>query len=77
VANRKKKLVGLYLKYRTPEGKQSPYRPVLYDAKNRLRPGWCLVAGQEARHPDCTYYLRYKKDSVWRWKAQAMIPTPQ
>jgi integrase/recombinase XerD len=68
MANRKQKLIGLYLKYHTPEGKQSPYRPVLYDAKNRLRPGWCLVAGQEERHPDCTYHLRYKKDGVWKWE---------
>jgi integrase/recombinase XerD len=68
MANRKQKLVGLYLKYHTPEGEQSPYRPVLYDAKNRLRPGWCLVAGQEERHPDCTYHLRYKKDGVWKWE---------
>jgi integrase/recombinase XerD len=69
LANRKQKLVGLYLRYRTPEGKQSPCRPVLYDAKNRLRPGWCLVIDVEERHPDCTYHLRYKRDGVWNWEA--------
>jgi integrase/recombinase XerD len=69
LANRKQKLVGLYLRYRTPEGKQSACRPVLYDAKNRLRPGWCLVIDVEERHPDCTYHLRYKRDGVWKWEA--------
>ena len=69
MANRKQKLVGLYLRYRTPEGKQSACRPVLYDAKNRLRPGWCLVIDVEERHPDCTYHLRYKRDGVWKWEA--------
>jgi hypothetical protein len=29
--------VGLYLRYRTPENKQSPQRPVLWDSKSRLR----------------------------------------
>lgn len=68
MANRKQKLVGLYLKYRTPEGQQSPYRPVLYHAKKRLRPGWCLVAGVAEQHSECTYHLRYKKDGVWKWE---------
>ena len=69
MANQKQKLVGLYLRYRTPEGKQSPCGPVLFDAKNRLRPGWCLVIDVEERHPDCTYHLRYKRDGVWKGEA--------
>jgi hypothetical protein len=40
-----KSTVGLYLRYRTPENKQSPYRPAAWDAKSRLRPGWCMVGG--------------------------------
>jgi len=42
--------VGLYLRYRQ-EGKQSPYRPVLWDAKKRLRPFWCTVRGVEEHQP--------------------------
>jgi integrase/recombinase XerD len=65
----KSKLVGLYLRYRTPEGKQSPCRPVAWDAKKRLRPGWCLVAGVVEQHSECTYHLRYKKDGKWLWES--------
>jgi hypothetical protein len=45
MSKQKKLNVGLYLRCRTPEGKQSPHRPVLSDAKERLRPGWCTVNG--------------------------------
>jgi len=44
--------VGLYLRYRTPEGKQSPPRPVAWDSKSRLRPGWCMVGGVAEHHPN-------------------------
>jgi hypothetical protein len=44
MAKAKKQNVGLYLRYRTPEGKQSPPRPVVWDSKKRLRPGWCAGA---------------------------------
>src|ERR1700730_3902177 len=64
-----KKLVALYLRYKTLEGKQSTYRPVLYDAKKRLRPGWCMVAGVAEQHSECTYHLRYKKDGKWMWES--------
>jgi len=63
------KFVALYLRYRTPEGKQSTYRPVLYDAKKRLRPGWCMVSGVAEHHRECTYHLRYKKDGKWLWES--------
>jgi hypothetical protein len=56
----KQKLIALYLRHRTPEGKQSTYRPVAWDAKRRLRAGWCLVAGVAEQHSECTYHLRYK-----------------
>jgi integrase/recombinase XerD len=65
----KKLNVGLYLRYRTPEGKQSPPRPVAWDSKKRLRPGWCTVNGIAEHHPDCTYHLRYKKDGKDTWEA--------
>jgi hypothetical protein len=45
VSKQKKLNVGLHLRYRTSEGKHSLHRPVLYDAKKRLRPGWCTVNG--------------------------------
>lgn len=60
----------LYLRYRTPDGKQSPYCPAVYDTKNRLRQFVCMVNGVEERHPEGSYYLRYKKDDgKWGWKA--------
>jgi integrase/recombinase XerD len=70
----KPKLIALYLRYRTPEGKQSPCRPVLYDAKKRLRPSWCLVAGVAEQHSECTYHLRYKKDGKWMWESAGDDP---
>lgn len=60
----------LYLRFRTPDGKQSPYCPVLYDKKSRLRAGWCLVRGVEERHPEATYYQRIKRDGKWAWQAR-------
>jgi hypothetical protein len=43
----------LYLRLRTPDGKQSPYCPALFDHKSRIRPFWCLVKGVEELHRDC------------------------
>jgi integrase len=74
MSKQKKLNVGLYLRYRTPEGKQSANRPVLYDAKKRLRPGWCTVNGIAEHHPDCTYSLRYKKDGKDTWEAVGSEP---
>lgn len=60
----------LYLRNRTAEGKQSPYRPALYDAKKRLRPGWCVVNGKEEHHPQAVYSERYKDENrKWRWRS--------
>jgi hypothetical protein len=74
MSKQKKLNVGLYLRYRTPEGKQSPNRPVLYDAKKRIRPGWCTVGGVAEHYPDCTYSLRYKKDGKDTWEAAGSDP---
>jgi hypothetical protein len=74
MAKAKKQNVGLYLRYRTPEGKQSPPRPVVWDSKKRLRPGWCTVAGVEEHHPECTYHLRLKVDGKWTWEAVGTDP---
>ena len=59
--------VGLYLRYRQ-EGKQSPYRPVCWDAKNRLRPFWCMVCGVEEHHPEGSYHLRYGLNGKQVWE---------
>jgi integrase/recombinase XerD len=59
--------VGLYLRYRQ-EGKQSPYRPVLWDAKKRLRPFWCMVRGVEEHHPEGSYHLRYGVNGKQVWE---------
>ena len=66
---RTKLKVGLYLRYRTPEGKQSPPRPVAWDSKSRLRPGWCMVGGVAEHHPEASYHLRYKRDGKDTWEA--------
>src|ERR1700722_16285229 len=74
MSKQKQLTVGLYLRFRTPEGKQSPPRPVLYDAKKRIRPGWCKVGGVAEQHPDCTYHLRYKRDGKDTWEAVGSDP---
>lgn len=64
----------LYLRFRTPEGKQSAYCPALYDAKSRLRSGWCLVHGTPEHHPEATYYHRIKRNGKWAWEAHGNDP---
>jgi len=59
----------LYLRFRMPDGKQSPYCPALYDKKSRIRPFWCLVKGVEEQHKDGTYYRRAKRDGKWKWES--------
>ena len=59
----------LYLRFRMPDGKQSPYCPVLYDSKSRIRPFWCLVKGTPEHHPGATYYKRVKRDGRWEWES--------
>jgi hypothetical protein len=44
----------LYLRFRTPDAKQSPFCPALFDHKFRIRPFWCLVKGVEELRPDGT-----------------------
>ena len=61
----------LYLRFRTPDGKQSPYCPALHDKKSRLRSGWCLVRGVEEYHPEGSYYQRVKRDGKWVWEARS------
>jgi hypothetical protein len=51
--------IGLYLQWRTPEGKQSNRCPAVFDKKSRLKAGWCLVKGVEEFHPNAKYYLRF------------------
>ena len=58
-----------YLRFRTPEGKQSPYCPALFDSKGRLRPFWCLFKGTPEHHPEAKYYSRYKRDGKWMWES--------
>jgi hypothetical protein len=58
--------VGLYLRYRTPEGKQSPPRPVAWDSKSRLRPGWCMVGGVAEHHPNSLMRGLIKQSSCAR-----------
>ncbi len=59
----------LYLRFRMPDGKQSPHCPALYDKKSRIRPFWCLVKGVEEQHKDGTYYRRAKRDGKWKWES--------
>ena len=71
---RAKLKVGLYLRYRTPEGNQSPPRPTAWDSKSRLRPGWCMVGGVAEHHPEASYHLRYKRDGKDTWEAVGTDP---
>ncbi len=64
----KKSKTKLYLRFRTPEGKQSPYFPAAWDSKKRVRPHWCVVKGVPEHHPEASYHLRYKKDGKWVWE---------
>lgn len=65
----RKPKASLYLRFRTPEGKQSPYCPALFDSKRRLRPFWCLVKATPEHHPEASYYSRYKRDGKWMWES--------
>jgi integrase len=50
--------VALYIRILTAENKQPYCRPVT--AKNgRIKPLWAMVNGNEERHPEGSYYLRY------------------
>lgn len=66
---RRKLKAKLYLRFRTPDGKQSPYCPAVFDHKSRIRAFWCLVKGVEELHRDGTYYRRVKREgkSKWEW----------
>jgi hypothetical protein len=66
---RRKPKAKLYLRFRTPDGKQSPYCPALLDHKSRIRPFWCLVKGVEELQRDGTYYRRAKRDGKWKWES--------
>jgi hypothetical protein len=66
---RRKSKAKLYLRFRTSEGKQSPYCPALFDHKSRIRPFWCLVKGVEELHREETYYRRAKRDGTWKWES--------
>jgi site-specific recombinase XerD len=59
----------LYLRFRKPDGKQSPYCPALFDNKSRIRPFWCLVKGVEEFHRDGTYHRRVKRGGKWGWES--------
>jgi hypothetical protein len=52
----------LYLKFRQPDGKQSPYCPAVFDKKSRIRNFWCRVKGTPEFHPEGYYYQRVKRD---------------
>lgn len=65
---RRKPKAKLYLRFRTSDGKQSPYCPALFDHKSRIRPFWCLVKGVEELHRDGTYYRRVKRDGKLKWE---------
>jgi hypothetical protein len=64
----RKPKASLYLRFRIPDGKQSPYCPTLYDSKSRLRPFWCLVKGTPEHHPQASYYKRVKREDNWGWE---------
>jgi len=64
----RKPKASLYLRFRLPDGKQSPYCSAVYDSKSRMRPFWCLVKGAPEHHPQATYYKRVKREGKWGWE---------
>jgi len=64
----------LYLKFRQPDGKQSPYCPAAFDKKSRIRRFWCLVKGTPEFHPEGYYYQRFKRDGEWAWLSLGTDP---
>ena len=64
----------LYLRFKTPEGKQSPYCPAVYDSKSRIRNFWCLVNGVPESHPNGYYYQRVKRDGKEKWESLGTDP---
>jgi len=66
---RRKPKAKLYLRFRMPDGKQSPYCPALFDNKSRIRPFWCLVKGTPEHHPEATYHPRVKREGKWGFKS--------
>lgn len=66
---RRKPTAKLYLRFRMPDGKQSPYCPGLFDNKSRIRPFWCLVKGTPEHHPEATYHNRVKREGKWVWES--------
>jgi hypothetical protein len=69
----RKPKANLYLRFRDPNGKQSPYCPAEYNSESRLRPFWCLVRGVPEHHPEATYYQRVKFDGKWKWESLVLI----
>ena len=65
----RKPKASLYLRFRLPDGKQSPYCSAVYDSKSRMRPFWCLVKGAREHHPEATYYKRLKREGKWGWES--------
>ena len=65
---RRKSKAKLYLRFRMPDGKQSPYCPALFDHKSRIRPFWCRFKGVEELHRDGTYYRHVKRDGKLKWE---------
>ena len=66
---RRKPKAKLYLRFRMPDGKQSPNCPALFDNKSRIRPFWCLVKGTPEHHPEATYHKRVKREGKWGWES--------
>jgi len=58
----------------SPDGKQSPYCPAVYDSKSRIRNFWCLVNGQPEFHPNGYYYHRVKRDGKEKWESLGTDP---
>src|ERR1019366_8705078 len=51
----------------TANGKWGRYKPV-YGKNHKIRPGYCLVDGQEYHDPAGIYYVRYAQSGKQRWE---------
>jgi len=59
--------VGLYIRIRTTNGKQSYCRPVWLN-KRELKDGWAFVAGKPEHRPEGVYHLRYTVNGKRVWE---------
>ena len=57
----------IYMSATVPGKAWARYKPVI-GRNHKIRPGYCLVKGQEYHDPDGIYYVRYAQSGKQRWE---------